>query len=451
MGKLKKVVELLLCALIGVVWLALFLLWRLSYVFKRPGDDSPPSLLMLDMSYTLKMIQTMGNVTALETQSLGGFFERVYYCHPCSTLVDGESPGEQFGVFPLVTQFDERTWFYEGRKGLTPYLQGFEKLNFLLGQFVLVARLDRLIVERGVRVVKTSDPYYAGMLGVFLTKIHRLPLSIRVNSNYDRIREDLGGPFLPRLFNNVKVEEFVQRSVLPHFDLVMAPTQQYLDFALANGARGENTAILPFTNILHPAHFEPLERRSGGEATLTDLPGLEKPILVYVGRLTALKLLHLLLDMMVQLKEMGREASLVLVGDGEEEQRLRALAEDMGVQDRVYFAGRRDQLWMARFYTQCSMFVATQGGRSLTESALASLPAVVFDIDWHSELIENDVTGQLIPPHDTKQFAAAVKRLLDDEELRQRLGRNLRERVLATMDKETLLDRERQLYRDLLS
>jgi glycosyltransferase involved in cell wall biosynthesis len=59
----------------------------------------------------------------------------------------------------------------------------------------------------------------------------------------------------------------------------------------------------------------------------------------------------------------------------------------------------------------------------------AGLPVVADDVGQARQYIEHLSSGYLVPPGDTHAFAAGVLRLLRDEELRSRLGRNARQRV----------------------
>lgn len=75
------------------------------------------------------------------------------------------------------------------------------------------------------------------------------------------------------------------------------------------------------------------------------------------------------------------------------------------------------------------------------------VPCVASRITGIPELIEDGVSGLLVPPADEHALAGAIARLMDEENLSGRLGRGGRERVLADYQLETNLARLAQLFR----
>ena len=87
---------------------------------------------------------------------------------------------------------------------------------------------------------------------------------------------------------------------------------------------------------------------------------------------------------------------------------------------------------------------------ALAEAALGGAPVVAYDIDWHSELIEPDVTGELVPYLDVSAMADAMEQLLDDPERARRMGSALRSKALDMLDPERLRRAQIAAYEELL-
>ena len=87
----------------------------------------------------------------------------------------------------------------------------------------------------------------------------------------------------------------------------------------------------------------------------------------------------------------------ILVGDGRETSNLKSLAQKEGLIDQVVFAGNRSQAWIAGAFNLVDINVAPLCGRSLLEASLGGLPAVSYDVDWHSEIVVSGSTGFLVP------------------------------------------------------
>lgn len=119
--------------------------------------------------------------------------------------------------------------------------------------------------------------------------------------------------------------------------------------------------------------------------------------------------------------------TLVIVGSGEERARLEQLAEELGVAENVVFAGSVDREGLPDYYKAADVFVAlsdrTNVSNSLHEAMISSLPVVVLNTGRTADVVENGRTGILIEQDDLASVPAAVLRLLDDPELRSRLGR----------------------------
>ena len=112
--------------------------------------------------------------------------------------------------------------------------------------------------------------------------------------------------------------------------------------------------------------------------------------------------------------------------------------------------GNVDQQMLAQLLAKAAVVVSPHTGRALTEAALAAAPIVAYDVDWQSELIETGCTGTLVNHDDIPGLGRAVIDLLDNPELRRRLGRAVRKRALDMLDPAALNEHERQAYRKLL-
>ena len=169
-----------------------------------------------------------------------------------------------------------------------------------------------------------------------------------------------------------------------------------------------------------------------------------QPLIVSVGVLRYYKGLHVLL---AALREV--DARLLLVGDGPERRRLEALAEELGIAERVGFAGRVPDDDLASYYQAADLFVlpshlrAEAFGIVLLEAMAACLPLVTTEIGTGtSEVNRHGQTGFVVRPNDPAALARALNVLLADQRLREFLGQNGRRRVardytLANMAKHT--------------
>ena len=141
----------------------------------------------------------------------------------------------------------------------------------------------------------------------------------------------------------------------------------------------------------------------------------------------------------------------VLAGDGPLRAELEQQAAALRIRGRVLFLGdRRD---IASVLASLDVAVLTSDSESLSnvilESMAARLPAVAFDVGGNAELV-NDQRGALVAPGNEADFAAAILRLLADENLRARLGANARQCVEENFHLDQVCRQYEELYRKLL-
>ncbi len=150
------------------------------------------------------------------------------------------------------------------------------------------------------------------------------------------------------------------------------------------------------------------------------------PIVLFVGRLDARKGLPVLLRAFAMLRNEIPSARLVAVGRGPQFAECQRLASELGVADRVTFAGFVPTELLPRYYASADVYCSPAlGGEAygivLVEAMAAGVPVVASDIAGYNEVVRDGVTGLLVPPGESESLAKALVRLLGDAELRARL------------------------------
>ncbi len=148
-----------------------------------------------------------------------------------------------------------------------------------------------------------------------------------------------------------------------------------------------------------------------------------------LARFDHLKGIDVLLRAMLELGD----ASLVLVGAGDQDLELRALATDLGLAERVLFTGWTDR---ARAYLPTFDVVAVPSrseamGLTIIEAMLARRAVVATVVGSVGETVVDGVTGILVPPDDPHALAIAISRLLESAPTRASMGDAGRQRALS--------------------
>jgi glycosyltransferase involved in cell wall biosynthesis len=148
--------------------------------------------------------------------------------------------------------------------------------------------------------------------------------------------------------------------------------------------------------------------------------------IVGMGRLEAQKGFDLLLRAFAHCAKAHPDWTLDIVGEGSERDRLRALADDLGIADKLRLPGIVKH--PERLLQQADLFVLSSRYEgfpmALLEAMTCGLPVVSFDCrTGPREMIKNGVNGLLVAPDDVDALAEAMARLMGSEDERKRLGK----------------------------
>jgi glycosyltransferase involved in cell wall biosynthesis len=173
------------------------------------------------------------------------------------------------------------------------------------------------------------------------------------------------------------------------------------------------------------ADYRPLFERREGEILLGN-----------VGRLTEQKGQKYLLEVARKLKAENISFRLLIAGAGELQEELARAARALGVSDEVEFPGFVADV--KSFMTGIDIFLLSslwEGfGYVIVEANAARKPVVAFDMNSNPEIIEENVTGFLVPPQDLNMFAQKTLELIRDPALRNSMGAAARRHVEEKFD-----------------
>ena len=207
--------------------------------------------------------------------------------------------------------------------------------------------------------------------------------------------------------------------------------------------------LIAIPNAIDLSKFENLE--SGKLRRELDLD-TDAPILLTVGRLSKQKGVQYLLRAMPEVLSEISNTRLALVGAGEDEESLKALARELGIQEAVRFLGWHAEI--PEFLKDADLFVLPslwEGMPNVILEAMASgVPSVATEVGGTPELVSDGETGVLVPPADSDALARNIIFLLQDRELRIRMGQNALERAKSHFSPEQMIARNERLYAELV-
>ena len=151
----------------------------------------------------------------------------------------------------------------------------------------------------------------------------------------------------------------------------------------------------------------------------------ERKLLLAAGRLSPEKGFDILIDVFASLSERHRDWDFAIVGEGAERQHLELAISARGLEQRVFLPGWAGNI--SDWYRRAELYVLSSRfegfGNTLAEAMAHGLPAVSFDCDTGPRhIVRNGRDGFLTPKEDGPALAAALDRLMGDEDLRRRFG-----------------------------
>ncbi|HLR30319.1 MAG TPA: glycosyltransferase family 4 protein [Paenalcaligenes sp.] len=226
--------------------------------------------------------------------------------------------------------------------------------------------------------------------------------------------------------------------------VVLQTTASAQDFARVQ-THARSYAVVP-----NPIDPRLLQRRPAYENTL-QMP----PKLIALGRLAEVKRFDLLIEAFAALPSAYQTWELHLYGDGPQREALQQLAQQRGVDKRVFFQGRTDEPWQKLSESQLFVLCSAYEGfpNALLEAMALGLPCITLDCpSGPAEITEQGQVARLLPKNaDVQTLTQALEQLMGDPKQRRDLGVAARESVVRRYALETVLTRWDELFTELES
>ena len=177
----------------------------------------------------------------------------------------------------------------------------------------------------------------------------------------------------------------------------------------------------------------------------------DKFIIGTVSRLEKQKGIEYLLDAVKILIRKNYEISLVVVGMGKEENNLKEKVDREGIKEHVSFLGfRRDVLSIIASFDLFVLSSLWEGfPNALLEAQSLGIPCVVTDVGGSREIVKDGETGIIVPSEDSFAIANAIMKLINDNELREKMGKEAKKaKDIFTVEK--MVSKTEALYKELI-
>ncbi|WP_312938910.1 polysaccharide pyruvyl transferase CsaB [Oscillibacter sp.] len=303
-------------------------------------------------------------------------------------------------------------------------------------------RLTKYIREGGYQVIHCHGAR-ANLMGAMLRRTTGLPVCSTVHSDYKL--DYMGRPFSRITFGNINAR------ALRTLDYRIGVSDAMVDLLIRRGFPPDR-----FFTIYNGIDFTPAPPQGDRLPYLRELGLAAEEDSVVVGiaaRLNPVKDISTLVRGFAKAHAKCGRLRLLIAGDGEERQKLEALADELGVGAQVCFAG-----WisggMDRFYSALDVNALTSVSETfpyaLTEGARFHLATVATAVGGIPALIDTDVNGYLFTPGDDEALGAALASLAENDDLRRDMGERLYEKASTQFSIQKTVDTQLHIYGEII-
>ena len=176
--------------------------------------------------------------------------------------------------------------------------------------------------------------------------------------------------------------------------------------------------------VIHSAVPAPDKGADGAQLRRALDVGDSTPLVLSVGRLSREKAHSVLLEALVhpELEHVG--AVIVIAGEGPERRPLKQLAKRLGIADRVHLVGHQPEIWPCYAAADAVALPSDSEGSpiALLEAMAAGKAVIAMRVGGIPEILDDGVTGLLVPPRHPAGMASALAAVLTERDMAARLG-----------------------------
>lgn len=248
-------------------------------------------------------------------------------------------------------------------------------------------------------------------------------------------------------------QQLAQKIVCRFADSVLVNADAVREWLIADGYRSDKIRVIH--NGIDTSRFQNTNRHADIRQQLGVPP--DAPLIAMFGRLNRVKGAEYFVDAAGVIASQFRDAHFLIVGDAYPEDRdykeeLTAQARRLGLGDRLIFAGFRLDIPELLSDISISVLPSLSEGLSnvLLEAMAAGVPVIATMVGGNPEIVEDGVTGLLVPARDSGALARALCLLLENPEMACRFGQAGRQRISTEFHLDHMVRRTEQHYMELL-
>jgi len=291
---------------------------------------------------------------------------------------------------------------------------GVKTKNKVFGFIKIYNLAKRLMKKEKINLISVQDQYYLGFMSLRLAKKFKIGLEIQVHGfeKYGGLRKVIAKYILPRA-NAVRcVSLRLKKELISEFRVKennITVAQIFVDIAkmsLRGAFATKQSRQDALTGIALPSTYN------------------GKVVFLTIGRLVPVKNIVIQIKAMVEVIKKFPEVELWIIGEGPEKNNLEYIINNLELSEKVKLLGWQGDL--RKFYSQADVFMLTSNyegwGLAVIEAAAYGLPIIMTDVGCAGEVIRNRENGIIISVGDVKKLGEAMVKIMENKDLRKKLG-----------------------------
>ncbi len=296
-------------------------------------------------------------------------------------------------------------------------------------------------LARKYDVIYSQDPVSVGLPAMLAAKLSSRKFIIRVAGDYawEQAVQRFGvkdgiDKFQDEKYNwRTELLRKIQKFVVGKADLVITPSQYF--------------SKLVSKWIKHPERvhtiYNGIKLIDAKNKNMNDVR--KEKIIVSAGRLVPWKGFGALVEIMEELPDWR----LVIIGDGPEKKNLESMIQNLELERKVKLTGAISREELLEYLCEASLFILNTAFESFSfqvvEAMNAGVPVITTNIGNLAEIIENNKEGILIEPNNKPQILSAIKRIEENNNFRDAIIRNAKQKAQQFSIENTLDNLEKLL------
>ncbi len=321
--------------------------------------------------------------------------------------------------------------FVHGAAGLNP-----------IKIFLAVLKIWLVLRKENVDLVRGRLPYLGSFISVFAARLSKRPFVVSLGGD-NRIVQERNREYH---YNSKLISYLMEWAVLRMADTIIVPnrfTGEYVSRIITSQRAEAKCIRIPWISPETPV-APTLE-----SCEVEENPS--EPLILVVGFLNRYKYTNIIFELVSEVIQdstlLAHNARFTFCGDGE---LLKEGLQRFDQHANISFLGWTENSEVKALMSKADIVLVPMSGFVLLEAAQLGKSVIASNVEWHSELVEDGVTGLLVDPLLVSQWSAAIEALLSDPVSARQMGKSLSRRYEIEYSPKNCAARELALYQKLV-